>query len=307
MQRLVAVPVPWAPRCVLAESPRWHAGRWWWIDAPAGLVYAATPGPDGVCGPADVWLAARQRVSTVYPAGPNAMLVVRGPVLQYYLNAAGPAGSAAGTATSGPVLAEMGLPGGWMLNDGIAGSAGGFYIGVVHPDRIPGSGYLQYVRPGGALGGRIGGIGLSNGMAVDPHSALLYHADSTGRVVWEHRLDDRGEITDSAVHLRFGADDGMPDGLACDTAGGLWVAVYGAGEVRRYSPDGTLEIMVSVPTPQVTSVAFGGSDGKDLLITTAREGYDAARSAAEPLAGRLFSARSPHSGRPLSPVRIPAG
>jgi sugar lactone lactonase YvrE len=196
------------------------------------------------------------------------------------------------------------LPPGWQFNDGAAGPGGGLFIGVVHPQRDPESGYLQYVRPDGSLGDTVPGIGLSNGLALDPAGTTLYHADSTRRRIHAHRLDSAAEVVDSVVYLRFDANDGMPDGLATDMAGGLWVAVYGAGQVRRYAPDGALDTVVPVPTPQVTSVALGGSDGRDLLITTAREGYDDQRSAAEPLAGRLFSARSPHPARPVLPVRV---
>jgi sugar lactone lactonase YvrE len=339
MERQLAAVVPWAPRCVLAESPRWHAGRWWWIDAQRGVVFRSAPSASSTQAasgePARAWLTTGERVSVVHPAIPQAastpevawsgrdtpvspsvsrqdratsrppagaVLVARGAVLQLYRDAGDE-----GPAIPGPVLAEVPVPAGWLLNDGLAGPAGGFYIGVVHPERDPDSGYLQHVRPDGTLGGRVAGIGLSNGMAVHPAGDLLYHADSTGRVVWAHRLDGRGDVAGSSVHLRFDPDDGMPDGLAMDVAGGLWVAVYGAGEVRRYAPSGELDMVVSVPTPQVTSVALGGPDNHDLLITTAREAYDDRRSAAEPLAGRLFSARSAHPGQPLFPVGFPAG
>lgn len=305
MEHLVAAVVQWAPRCLLAESPRWHAGRWWWVDAQRGLVFRW--GDRGLPGSsADVWLSTGGRVSLVHPAGDRAMLVARGPVLQYYLDADGddvPGGTAGGPASPGPMLAVLDLPDGWLLNDGTAGVDGSLFIGVVHPTRDPGSGYLQHIRPDGRLGATVPGVGLSNGLALDPAGTLLYHADSTGRVVRAHRLDPGGGITVTDVHLRFDATDGMPDGLATDAAGGLWVALYGAGQVRRYTADGEIDLVVDVPTPQVTSVALGGSDGRDVLITTAREGYDERRSAAEPLAGRLFTARAPHPGLALPSVR----
>jgi sugar lactone lactonase YvrE len=124
----------------------------------------------------------------------------------------------------------------------------------------------------------------------------MYHADSGEQLVLRYAVSAVG-IERREVYLR--TSDGLPDGLASDVAGGLWVAVYGTGEVRRYAPSGVLDAVVTVPAPQVTSVALGGPDGRDMLITTAREGYDEARSRAEPMAGRLFRARVQHPGTPL--------
>lgn len=41
------------------------------------------------------------------------------------------------------------------------------------------------------------------------------------------------------------SQDGLPDGATVDSEGCLWVAVYGSGEVRRYSPDG--ELLRTIP------------------------------------------------------------
>jgi sugar lactone lactonase YvrE len=68
--------------------------------------------------------------------------------------------------------------------------------------------------------------------------------------------------------------DRRPDGLAVDVEGGIWVALFGAGEVRRYTPDGHVDEVVEVPTPAVTSCAFGGPDLGELYITTGRAGTD---------------------------------
>ena len=54
---------------------------------------------------------------------------------------------------------------------------------------------------------------------------------------------------------------GLPDGLTLDAGeGGLWLAVWGSGELRRYTPDGRLNTVVKLPVSQVTSAAFGGPD-----------------------------------------------
>ncbi len=54
-------------------------------------------------------------------------------------------------------------------------------------------------------------------------------------------------MTASETAIAF-ADDGLPDGPAADRDGGIWVAMYGAGEVRRYARDGILDTVITIPT-----------------------------------------------------------
>ena len=74
--------------------------------------------------------------------------------------------------------------------------------------------------------------------------------------------------------------DGLPDGLVVDAEGFLWVAVWGGGQVRRYSPQGEVAEVVEVPVAHTTKAAFGGPLLADLYITTA--------AGEEPGAGGLF-------------------
>jgi sugar lactone lactonase YvrE len=77
----------------------------------------------------------------------------------------------------------------------------------------------------------------------------------------------------------------MPDGLAVDAEGGVWVAAYGGGCATRFSPDGSLDRHVDVPAQSVTSLAFGGSDGRDLYVVSADNTDDAS------LGGSIFRTR----------------
>lgn len=286
-----ARPVPDAPRCTLAESPRWHDGRWWWVDVPGGGVYAAED--DGRRWMVERRLAAGHRVSVLHPAGPGQVLVANGPRLELWT-------------TDGPArlvrtVMEIELPSGCVLNDATADPWGRLWIGVVDPVPSSGNGHLLCVAGAGRARAAAGTVRMPNGLALDPGGGTLFHADSGDQVVLRYAVSAAG-IGRRAVYLRIA--DGLPDGLASDVAGGLWVAVYGTGEVRRYDRTGALDAVVTVPTPQVTSVALGGPDGRDMLITTAQEGYDPARSRAEPLAGRLFRARVRHAGTPLFPAKL---
>jgi sugar lactone lactonase YvrE len=83
---------------------------------------------------------------------------------------------------------------------------------------------------------------------------------------------------------------GAPDGLAVDAVGDVWVAVWGGSSVRRYSPDGRVTGVVAVAASHTSSCAFAGDDLATLVITTAQDELSAEQLAAEPDAGRLFTA-----------------
>ncbi len=55
--------------------------------------------------------------------------------------------------------------------------------------------------------------------------------------------------------------------MAFDIDGNLYVAHFGGSAVDIYDPRGHLAGKMNVPGPSVTNVAFGGEDGKTLVIT----------------------------------------
>lgn len=283
------VPLSAAPRCRLAESPRWLDGQWWWVDATDGRVWTSRSWD----GPPTLAVRSGHRVSMVQPVNPGAAVIADTAVLRT-LHLSGNRWH-----IGNPV--SLGLGEGWILNDGCADMMGRVWIGAIAPDRSPGSGCLLWTD-----GTRVrvvhDDITISNGMAFSADGATLYHADTGEQTVLAHRVDaTRGVITHTEVRCAW--DEARPDGLALDTHGGLWVALYGTSEILRLAP-GEAPFVAELPTPQVTSLAFGGQDGRDLLITTAREGFDEEASRADPWAGRIFHARAPYPGAATFRPRI---
>ena len=132
---------------------------------------------------------------------------------------------------------------------------------------------------------------LSNGLAWSPDGSVLYSVDTTPGIVYARPYNAvSGAWGERAVALRI-ANGGSPDGLCIDAAGNLWIAIWGAGQVRCYTPGGELVAAVEVPAPHVTSVAFVGPELDTLLITSAREDDS-------PSAGHLFTTRIPGVTRP---------
>ncbi len=86
--------------------------------------------------------------------------------------------------------------------------------------------------------------------------------------------------------------------MVIDAEGGIWVALFRAGRMRRYSPDARITHEVDVPVTLVTSAAFGGPDFTDLYITTARHRLTAEQQQEQIHAGSLFACRPGVVGRP---------
>ena len=121
----------------------------------------------------------------------------------------------------------------------------------------------------------------------------MYLADSgTGRVDAFDFDPISGDINRRRTIVAIEEPGVAPDGLTVDEDGGIWVALWGGGAVRRYGPDGALLTTVPLPVDRPTSCAFGGPDRSTLFVTTARHGLD--DCGLVPTATRR--ARVPHRG-----------
>jgi sugar lactone lactonase YvrE len=140
------------------------------------------------------------------------------------------------------------------------------------------------------------GFTITNGMEWSDAGDVMYVTDTTTETVYRAPY-----AADSArlAGLEPFLVGRKSDGIARDTAGCFWNAVYGAGEVVRWLPDGTAGSAVPIPAPNVTSVGFGGRDLRTLFVGTARENMSDEQLAAAPLSGALFAVRGTGQGRPV--------
>ena len=130
----------------------------------------------------------------------------------------------------------------------------------------------------------------------------MYYNDTHTGTVQEFNYDEQtGEIVFTRIAVKVPEELGWPDGMAIDADGMLWVAHWGGNGVYCWHPDtGALLAKVEVPAPHVSSCAFGGPGGNELLITTAREHMTAAEIAKYPLSGSVFHVRLPVKGMPVN-------
>jgi sugar lactone lactonase YvrE len=200
-------------------------------------------------------------------------------------------------------IAEV-SPAGTRMNDGACDAQGRFWAGTVADDHHDGGGALYRLDRDGRVEQVLDGLTISNGIGWSPDGGTMYLVDSGTRVVHAFAFDPGpGRISGQRVLVVVPEDVGAPDGMTVDTAGDLWVAIYGAGQVRRFAPDGTLRQTLSVPARQSTCCAFGGPGLHRLYVTTATEGWTDALRRADPGAGLVYRLDTDATGRPAAPFR----
>ena len=200
-------------------------------------------------------------------------------------------------------IAEV-APAGTRMNDGACDPQGRFWGGTLADDHHVGGGALYRLDQTGRTDVVLDGLTISNGLGWSPDGGTMYLVDSGPRSVYAFAFDqDRGTISEQHVLATVPDDVGVPDGMTVDAAGDLWVAVYGGGQVRRYSPEGVLREVLTVPAKQTTCCAFGGPELNLLFVTTATEGWTDEQRQAEPAAGLVYRFDTTATGRPAEPFR----
>jgi sugar lactone lactonase YvrE len=152
-------------------------------------------------------------------------------------------------------------------------------------DEAPGGGTLSRLTGDGEATTVLDDVAVSNGTGWSPDGRLMYYIDSPTRRVDVFDVSADGlSITNRRPLALIEEGAGFPDGLTVDADGCVWVALWDGGAVRRYTPAGTLDRTIALPTVRPTACAFGGPNLTDLYITTARVGL----SAPHPMSGSLL-------------------
>ena len=176
------------------------------------------------------------------------------------------------------------------INDAGCDPWGRWWLGVMSRTApSPQSGRL--LRDGGdGFTTVMSGIAIPNGLGWSPDRTSCYFVVTDRHQVLRFTLDEgTGEPTSVTTFVQLEPSSVTMDGLCVDADGRVWVALWGAGEVRGFAPDGRHVAVVRVPVSAPTSCTFGGAGLDTLFITSARFGLSVAELDAQPHAGGVFA------------------
>jgi sugar lactone lactonase YvrE len=183
------------------------------------------------------------------------------------------------------------------MNDAKCDVRGRFWGGSCQMEFEAGKGKLHRWEGGKQNKVMVEGLALPNGIGWNYENNLMYLADSMAKKVYVSDFNLADDFVPSFREL-ISIDSGVPDGLAVDMDGCVWLAVWGGSRVIQISPQGRIIEEHHFPVAQPSSCAFG-SDGT-LFVTSARAGISEAELLNQPLAGSLFTLSTSTTGVPVA-------
>ena len=263
---------------VVAESIITIDGDILWCDITRGLIRRSTPGSP-VDGSADTVLQLPIPVCSFHPAHSGFVASLADRVIL-----ADPAGRVLRTlAAIHHASTRM------RLNEGKVDPAGRWITGSMELTNSAPIGAFYAVTPNGDLRELIGGIGTANGLEWSPDGTKIYFTDTSIDTIFVGTYTTDGDINNVDVFHR-----GAPhDGLVIDSDGNFWGAIFGEGRVIHLDPDGHEITSITLPAPNLTSVAFHANT---LYVASAREKLSPQQLRDHPLSGSVFAIETQTTG-----------
>jgi len=175
-------------------------------------------------------------------------------------------------------------------NDGAVDALGRLWLGTMALDCKADEGKLYCIAPDLSISIKLDKTTISNGIIWNAENTKMYYIDSATYAVKSYHFElATGNIAFEKDIITIDSELGMPDGMALDSEGMLWIAVWGGKGIYRYNPTtGKLLETVKVNAPNVTSCTFGGEKMDQLFITSASIGLSAKEALDFPDSGHVF-------------------
>jgi sugar lactone lactonase YvrE len=155
-------------------------------------------------------------------------------------------------------------------NDMVVDSGGRAYVGNfgfdLHRGEKPRATVLIMVTPDGKPRIVADGLTFPNGTVITPDGRTLIVGESFGRQLTAFDIAADGSLANKRVWADLG--DNVPDGIALDAEGAIWVASPTKSEVIRVRLGGEVTERIKVETDAFACM-LGGPDRRTLFVATA--------------------------------------
>lgn len=262
--------------CNLGEGPFWFEGRLWWVDIEDGLLCSANENGKNLDRN-----RLGQKLGAAAPIGNDRFIVALEKRIALFDRT---------TKNIVPLATIDSEVPGVNFNDGKCDPWGRFLAGTLSDSDTEPACALYSYEAGLGLRKLRDNVILSNGLAWDSQGTTLYFIDSMRREVAAFPYaPDTGLLGEKRLVINIPEEQGIPDGMAIDSDGNLWIALWGGSSVGCWSPESGQALReISLPCSLPTSCCFGGKDFRRLYITTARNGLSPSELKSQPLAGSIF-------------------
>jgi sugar lactone lactonase YvrE len=239
------------------EGPRWHDGKLFFSDMHAHKVIAAD-------------LQGRTETICEVPAWPSGlgwlpdgrMLVVS--MTDRRLLRLDRDGL--------KVAADLSKLASFHCNDMVVDAKGRAYIGNfgfdLHAQATPKFAALVMVEPNGSARVVAGEMKFPNGTVITPDGKTLIVGESTGACLTAFDIDADGSLSNRRVWAEIAP--AIPDGIALDAEGAIWVASPLTDEVIRVHEGGKVTERIKTAN-HAYACMLGGPDRRTLFVLTAAD------------------------------------
>lgn len=155
-------------------------------------------------------------------------------------------------------------------NDLAFDSVGNLVFSCHNQARELATGYIAVLRPSGECSVAATSLQFPNGLAFGPDGKVLFVAETYKQRVLRGQWNDIAGCWQLSGEVMQTPGPNGPDGLALDTLGNVYTAVYGAACIMVATPAGSIKIPVDGRRP--TSCAFDPAGKLGLVFTEAETG-----------------------------------
>jgi sugar lactone lactonase YvrE len=253
----------------LVESPRWHAGRFWFADWGSGEILAFDP----AAGAVEV-VARAPAPPLSFDFLPDGRMIIVGGRERRLLRR-----EKHGELVTHADLSDLGD--GW--NEIVIDGRGNIYINGGNAD--PTVGNVDLVAVDGNVRRVAEDAAFPNGMTIAPDNGTLILAESHGGRLTAFDIEPSGNLSNRRIWAEL--DGAAPDGIVMDAEGAVWYADVPNRKCARVAEGG--HILEEVMLDRGGFACMLGGPGRRTLYITAAQWFGMERMSEMAGTGRILS------------------